>query len=891
MVASKASLSGNEDAEYEVERILAQDIADGQIVYLVKWLGYPDDQCTWEPSESFSNPQTLADWQCQLALGDALDEEQVAALQDRMNAYARAKEEDEKEKSRPPMILRNIGFPGQQGRISERSLDRGNPPRGSSPIPTPSTAKRPRLSEVAIETPGHVQVNGKQYLSDKSEARESAPMKPARSTERGGTGESNSVDAPMRAKRFSGANAAGSSRSTQDTVGQRFKNLGHWNSFTKFARREPPPDMSQIQLVTDEDWAASEKNPHPSKAREGSPRHVGGDSWHFVPETEKDPTPHDDFHTIRPTMPKTTSYIQTSALSVGGKESNIGPCFNAPGMARRTSDPSPSSISKSIITARNGRSWNVGDVAINLRFGDRVVGDVKILHLPGWLRTKLISLKDPLTRTINIHFRERNAMKSHTFSTFSHNLDKNPVALGAIESYEDTLQATDGLAEHLERHNLGAIWVYPEFSRFKNVLILIMYSCRAPGWCHLGQRDVTMFTPRLHVAVRNTIPEYGRDIFPPVDSSHSTPRHVGGHAQSSVEIPLPTTPTPIGLIDTPKSPIPPNRLTSHESPDRTPSTSGISHKISLSSHFEEFLTITGKKERKPRFYIAFAESHPFEAEAIQNRLERHVHGRYIYKSSEKEAWDAWVADTDKREGVILFHEDNPVYCDLKGFYKCLWMPSFAFYNLSFPPFDHDHSIQIQRLFPRGNTLLITENSMIHSSKEALFAMQWFEQLSIGKVQSWKLCLVPNAAEWISRQIMRSNEDIQKRYLGMLEVMHRLRVQSMKARINVLYSGDPDRIVRCELPNEECDFILSPPSFENKDPALASDDDEAVEARDSALLEYYCGWAASNVSQYRKFMVLDDKYTNKTQKHSYHIWFREPNAFVREEKSKISIAST
>ena len=50
-------MSQSEDAfEYEVERILRKKVDRlGRITYLVKWLGFPDNENSWEPLENLSN--------------------------------------------------------------------------------------------------------------------------------------------------------------------------------------------------------------------------------------------------------------------------------------------------------------------------------------------------------------------------------------------------------------------------------------------------------------------------------------------------------------------------------------------------------------------------------------------------------------------------------------------------------------------------------------------------------------------------------------------------------------------------------------------------------------------------------------------------------------------
>jgi chromo domain-containing protein 1 len=52
--------------EYEVEAVIGERAFRGNLMYLVKWAGYPLERCTWEPPNSFCNPQTLADWEAKM---------------------------------------------------------------------------------------------------------------------------------------------------------------------------------------------------------------------------------------------------------------------------------------------------------------------------------------------------------------------------------------------------------------------------------------------------------------------------------------------------------------------------------------------------------------------------------------------------------------------------------------------------------------------------------------------------------------------------------------------------------------------------------------------------------------------------------------------------------
>ena len=53
-----------EEEEYEVEKVMAQRTGPGgQVEYMVKWVGWPKDDCTWEPASALSECQVaLREW-------------------------------------------------------------------------------------------------------------------------------------------------------------------------------------------------------------------------------------------------------------------------------------------------------------------------------------------------------------------------------------------------------------------------------------------------------------------------------------------------------------------------------------------------------------------------------------------------------------------------------------------------------------------------------------------------------------------------------------------------------------------------------------------------------------------------------------------------------------
>ena len=53
-----------EEEDYEVERITAERTVGGTTQYLIKWVGWPDEDSTWETADALENAQgVLARWQ------------------------------------------------------------------------------------------------------------------------------------------------------------------------------------------------------------------------------------------------------------------------------------------------------------------------------------------------------------------------------------------------------------------------------------------------------------------------------------------------------------------------------------------------------------------------------------------------------------------------------------------------------------------------------------------------------------------------------------------------------------------------------------------------------------------------------------------------------------
>jgi hypothetical protein len=88
-VSLNSTIQSEPQDEYPVEAILAERKFEGVKQYLVRWEGYSDLRCTWEPIESFTDQTNLQQWEARKRRIKNREEEQydVAALQEEVEKW------------------------------------------------------------------------------------------------------------------------------------------------------------------------------------------------------------------------------------------------------------------------------------------------------------------------------------------------------------------------------------------------------------------------------------------------------------------------------------------------------------------------------------------------------------------------------------------------------------------------------------------------------------------------------------------------------------------------------------------------------------------------------------------------------------------------------------
>jgi hypothetical protein len=125
--------------EYEVESILDKKKQQGKWKYKIKWVGYPEDQCTWEPVENLDNVvEMLQEFEAEWAKKELKKQMKISNLSDSnvINSSLRdsnvnKKKEELKKRSRPDdMEEESTENTPQSKLVPLKKADKLRPPQG-----------------------------------------------------------------------------------------------------------------------------------------------------------------------------------------------------------------------------------------------------------------------------------------------------------------------------------------------------------------------------------------------------------------------------------------------------------------------------------------------------------------------------------------------------------------------------------------------------------------------------------------------------------------------------------------------------------------------------------------------------------------------------------------
>jgi hypothetical protein len=67
----------------------------------------------------------------------------------------------------------------------------------------------------------------------------------------------------------------------------------------------------------------------------------------------------------------------------------------------------------------------------------------------------------------------------------------------------------------------------------------------------------------------------------------------------------------------------------------------------------------------------------------------------------------------------------------------------------------DLPMHIERLFPNGTAILLTESAMMQQPERTLAILRWFSHTVKTKRGTWRIVLVPNVRHWLRQTAMQA----------------------------------------------------------------------------------------------------------------------------------------
>lgn len=409
-ISLTSTVESEQESEYEVETILAEEEFPDGMRFLVRWLGYSIDRCTWEPAGSFNFGETLRDWgrkKQQISEGkeSAFD---VAAWEARL---VRLQEErDERKRKR---LVKRLKFSASEA--------------NSTPVKRAPTIRRTNsdksLSGATSRQPGPAP---RSLFQD--------GVHPAR---QGLLGSSAQRLPPV---------LFGSSQSTPDSSQPKkpsgtdkpklFKNLSTKWRYEKLGRTEPAPDKNQLDLRRPAEWAPISS----TDIAQLGPRLVTD----IADDSRMDHAPNDPLdsprsshryqrYPVASSIPNNNSWNVSNPELIETRSEPINNIAAHHGSAKPTSEfnlefpaRKPDSTSKVL---HSGRWWNRGELYVTIYLGPEKleIGDVRLCGIPFEKARGIFKMK--VGRVIELWFKDLCTLDEYNALCHGVSPNKNEIIL------------------------------------------------------------------------------------------------------------------------------------------------------------------------------------------------------------------------------------------------------------------------------------------------------------------------------------------------------------------------------------------------------------------------------------------------------------------------------
>ncbi|OAX82881.1 hypothetical protein ACJ72_02763 [Emergomyces africanus] len=921
-------------SEYEVEAIIAQKSFPSGEAYLVKWAGYPLERATWEPEESFCDPNILVEYKSKIASGEQAIDVDVEGLARRIEQIENAKEDRHRRrrakrirfgiqvspstassdidsdsqdsqdgdsdldgfivgdnvdvggdgeeqdglslwqnrnllssnktkpgtqmavfssqpsgsfsKSQGPgsLVSRSTEFPKKKKRRDATSAAR--PPASDRPPTGPSKGGPPSSSIKRKHFPGNLPTNSAQgqvrpILKLKTTSQSTCPpsgnaQPPAHSTS---TARKSVKKSPP--TRPSNKTLSIRARKQKGSNPKLFRNLSSKNRYEKAMRRDLTPDIRQLDLRQPSEWIESQKNKTPV-SESPSRLHASHNSESlFVEEDRHLHDPNDQQPRSQNSPTRVPGPLETrsrfelgEAQPVSGPPSLKLPHEGSPN--RLISGPTTRSPSFPLHKYNSSRSSdNPPPKGTGNRF--RYFQPSEAL---------LVTLKTQ--HKIDIHFMD--VCNLEQYRQLCDRRQNIMFCSGWVIGYDDTSAAVNGMANYLRDNRLAALWYHPN-EDISSVIVAFASDC--PDWSFLNQ-TAEYPSARLRIAVRSSLapvsslrplsskeaPEYGDEHNARTDDSHFFMN--------------PDPEQPVMQRDGNETALSKLLVGANGSMDIV---SLFREQFDIT--YEELSIVnTVKKERTARaFYLYFPPGVEAEFQLVLRFLKHY--DMVAFSNRVDGDWEKFAKTATT--GTVLFHQKFVQYENMPKLAKLLRASVNVFSISLAQPIKHlDYETHLQRLFPHGGIILMTEDFMLKEPKTSLKVLRWFGSFIERKYPgTWKIFLRPNVQVWLLDLCMSWPDDT---LWQMYHTIDSLIPEYPVGHYNTYRrEGSPESLDG--LTDDEGQHHPFISTREIPDYGSRNEDDHPdipkgltqAERDTDHLVEYFTGYALIHADRFRRFVVL------------------------------------
>ncbi len=175
------------------------------------------------------------------------------------------------------------------------------------------------------------------------------------------------------------------------------------------------------------------------------------------------------------------------------------------------------------------------------------------------------------------------------------------------------------------------------------------------------------------------------------------------------------------------------------------------------------------------------------------------------------------------------------------------------FNVTFQADSMAPNPHINRLFPHGAALLITDSFLLLHPHEAARFLKWFRLFVLQNKAfgTWKLCTRPAIREYLLSLVEERNMEDGRVYMQMYESMWYIL---------------PDELMECdgqsEIPREEAPVCSMSDGVSDFNTVVGRGskvnkpmDEDAIAKNDAIMVGWFSGWAMTQLENFRKFHAI------------------------------------